>query len=856
MSIGRSATPQAEVEVRSVCELIAGVLDTTPHAIALSDGEQNVSFWELDAMADHFAGHLQTHGVLPGDTVAICMERSILWVAAALAVMRCGAAYLPLDLEWPDARLQSTLEDSGATLLVARRERSVSLQTPIAVVDPALVPAGTNGSSSFRRVEISMGDLAYVIYTSGSSGSPKGVEVTHANLAHLLQWHRDAFKITSRDRAGSLAGLGFDASVWEIWPNLCAGATLCLASEEVRSSPHKIYDWILRERITIAFIPTVHVESLTSMFWPRTTTLRLMLTGGDTLHHAPSSALPFDLVNNYGPAECTVVTTSGVVEPGTSAKPSIGRPIDGAEVYLLDEFMQCVPVGAVGEIYIGGAGVASGYRNLPQLTAQRFFLNPFTDSTHARMYRTGDFAVRRTTGELEFRGRRDRQVKLRGQRIELDEIDAVLNRHPAVRFATAILDDPEGKAQLAAYVLLREGAEDLTEEELQQYTHKSLPAYMVPEVFARIERVPDTVHGKVNLESLRSLNKNELLRGPVRRTPVSSMEEKLLSIIRDLLEDPRVTVRDNFYMAGGHSLLGMQLILRLQSSFGVCLSLQDLFQSPTVEGLAKVIQDIPAKPALPSGVLEVLPKAGRKIIFWIHYQNVELAKAIGDDMTFLSVVLTPDDLRLLGEAPTLQQVARCIVPKILQTQSEEPYVIGGLCIGGVLAYEVAHQLRSAGKHVSLLVLLDPPTPDYLKAGPNPTVDLSYLRYLLPRAMRLGPKVSAKYFQERLVRHVASILKRKPSRTSGTVAQSTIEVAAFNYVPAKYGGNVLLLLASERPPSVNFLPGWQAVATAGLNAQYINAHHRDLLGPKTVSAIADAIKSRLLLTASGAAPQSR
>ena len=264
--------------------------------------------------------------------------------------------------------------------------------------------------------------LAYIIYTSGSTGAPKGVEITHANLNHLVRWHRDTFRVTRQDRASHLLGLGFDAAVMEIWPHLSAGATLCLADEEARSSPDLIQDWMIRERVTIGLVPTVLGERLITKAWPAKTALRLLIIGGDALHHGPAHQLPFDVVNNYGPTECTVAATWSMLKAGAAGTPPIGRPISGTSVYLLDKRGVPVPDGQDGEIFIGGGGVGRGYRNLPDLTERSFLHDPFSGAAAARMYRTGDRGVRRSDGEIEFRGRLDRQTKIRGFRVELDEI--------------------------------------------------------------------------------------------------------------------------------------------------------------------------------------------------------------------------------------------------------------------------------------------------------------------------------------------------------------------------------------------------------------------------------------------------
>ena len=280
--------------------------------------------------------------------------------------------------------------------------------------------------------------LAYVIYTSGSTGRPKGVEITHASLMNLVAWHQTAFEINADDRASLLAGVGFDAAVWETWPYLTAGASLHLPDEVTRLSPELLRDWLVAERITTSFLPTALAERVMTLEWPTQTALRTLLTGAETLRQFPSDDLPFRVVNNYGPTECTVVATSGTVAPGVSreALPTIGRPIANTQVYILDENLQQVFRHVAGELYIGGAGVARGYLNRPELTAEKFIQNPFShpfaNGQQARLYKTGDIARYLPNGEIAYLGRVDDQIKVMGYRIEPNEIVAVLNRHPAV----------------------------------------------------------------------------------------------------------------------------------------------------------------------------------------------------------------------------------------------------------------------------------------------------------------------------------------------------------------------------------------------------------------------------------------
>jgi amino acid adenylation domain-containing protein len=574
-------------------EQISKVAERAPSSVALGHGCRQLTYAELDSKADRLAACLAERGLVPGGTVALCMERSFDWIVAALGIMRAGGAYVPLDPAWPDARLRYAVADSGARLVVARAALLDRLQVTAQGLDPDRDAAAIASAQPASRKLLAPENLAYLIYTSGSTGVPKGVEITHANLCNLADWHREVFGVTEKDRASHLAGLGFDAAVWELWPNLAAGATICLADDAVRSSAELIKQWMIRERVTIGFVPTVHASPMIAMDWPENASLRYLLTGGDTLHHHPRPQLPFKVVNNYGPTEGTVVSTSGVLTPGASGAPSIGSPISGTSLYLLDESGQKVPRGTAGEIYIGGRSVGRGYRNLPDLTEQCFVPDPFAGIPDSRMYRTGDRGVLLPNGEIEFRGRLDRQTKIRGQRVELDEISSMLSSHAAVDFAAALVTtSPSGENVLVAYVLPKDSGTALTSHDLQKHLLRTLPDYMVPAIFVRLRELPVSSNGKLDLQHLPSPVDAELLDGRPERAPASPIEERLLVMVRDLLGNKSVSAQDSFFLAGGHSLLGMQLVMRLRETFGVELTLRQLFEAPTVERLAVVIESL------------------------------------------------------------------------------------------------------------------------------------------------------------------------------------------------------------------------------------------------------------------------
>ena len=416
------------------------------------------------------------------------------------------------------------------------------------------------------------------------------MEITHANLSHLINWHLKEFHVTHKDRTSHLASLGFDAAVWETWPTLCAGATLCIVSEPDRLSTDRLQQWLIQEQITISFVPTIQATSLIDKEWPSRTALRFMLTGADVLPRGPRKRIPFVFVNNYGPTECTVVATSGPVMAGSDSNPTIGKPIRGAEIYLLDADCEPVPDGEIGEIYIGGDGVGRGYRNLPEETQFAFLSDPFSFVPGARMYKTGDLGVRRGNGEIEFRGRIDRQVKICGKRVELDEIDSALARHQDISFAsTHARVGSRGEIRLIAYVVAKSGGVALSADLLRKHLSQTLPSYMIPAHFVRLPSIPTLTNGKLDQKTL-DMGSPFGIGTRLMTGRQSQLGDRLLTVMQELLNDPTLSKADDFFLAGGHSLLGMQLILRIEEEFGAELSLQQILEYPTVNQLSAEIE--------------------------------------------------------------------------------------------------------------------------------------------------------------------------------------------------------------------------------------------------------------------------
>ncbi|HEV2756650.1 MAG TPA: amino acid adenylation domain-containing protein, partial [Actinomycetota bacterium] len=551
-----------------VHELFEVRVREAPDAVALVFDDGELSYGELNARANRLARHLVEAGAGPDVPVAICLERGPDLIVALLAALKSGGAYVPLDPAYPAERLAFMLQDTGA---------------PVVVTSALLAEDGVSvhPHTDLGRVT-SPDDLAYVIYTSGSTGTPKGVAVEHRSLVNLVSWHTAAYDVSPGDRATHLAPLGFDASVWELWPYLCSGATVVLPPEHVRTSPEELVEWLDANGITITFLPTALVHEVLGGGHGDSLTARTILTGGDQLRMRPRHDAAFELVNHYGPTEATVVASAGIVEPTGEAPPSIGRPIDNTAVYVLDPHGNPVPLGVPGELYVGGAGVARGYVNRPGLTAERFVPDPFSGVPGARLYRTGDRARYLSDGDIEFLGRVDHQVKIRGFRIEPGEIEACLVAHDAMRDAVVVARSDGGDKRLVAYVV----GDVATTSELRAYVSKSLPDYMVPAHFVVLDELPLTPNGKLDRAALPAPEgRPELgVAYAAARTPA---EEVLAAIWCEVLGLERVGIHDNFFELGGDSILSIQIVARANAA-GLGLTPRLLFQHQTVAALAAV----------------------------------------------------------------------------------------------------------------------------------------------------------------------------------------------------------------------------------------------------------------------------
>ena len=567
---------------------IAGMIAAhSADSLALASRSFRLTYGQLNERTGALAQGLHLLGIGPDVPVPVYAYRSAAGIVGALSVIKSGGAYVPLDPADPAPRLESILRDLQAPFVLAERGLAGRLppgawkvipmdEAPLIFSQPMEAPVAPRPDS-----------LAAISYVSGSTGRPIGVELTHANLLHLIRWHQRAFQITAADNAAQLAPFGHEAAIWEIWPYLAAGASLHFTDAHAGGSMRLLRNWLTDEYITVAFAPPEIAEQLMALEWPRTTALRYLLTGGDLLRRYPPAGLPFQVVNHYGQAEVTVVATSGIV-PAKSRDdlPPIGRPIEGMRAVILDEQSNLVREGMPGELCLSGPGLARGYWNQPELTARKFIQDLYRTDAHARLYRTGTLVRRLPDGQLACIGRLDNQINIRGFRVEPAEIESALNTCREVGGSLVLAhEDKSGERYLVAYVTPAEGRE-VSAAALEEWLHSQLPDHMGPDAIMVLEQFPLTAEGRVDRTALPAPPCSRAKSAARQNTEI-----RLGRIVSTLLSAREIDSDTNFLQLDTHPLLGALVLDRVHDAFGVTITSRQLYAAPTISGLAAAIEE-------------------------------------------------------------------------------------------------------------------------------------------------------------------------------------------------------------------------------------------------------------------------
>ncbi|MGF1938165.1 MAG: non-ribosomal peptide synthetase [Nostoc sp. ChiQUE02] len=901
-------------------QLFEAQVEKTPDAIAVKFADKHLTYNELNCRANQLANYLQTCGVQPDVLVAICVERSLEMVVGLLGILKAGGAYVPLDPEYPQERIAYMLDDCQAPVLLTQSNlvdhlpgkaykicldtewETISQQSDIyqeALLYETLRDGGsrrlrtpkTVGAASRRedcdpltslRVcnpnsSVKPLDLAYVIYTSGSTGKPKGAMNTHQGICNRLLWMQDAYKLNATDSVLQKTPFSFDVSVWEFFWPLLTGARLVMAQPGGQRDATYLINTIAQEEITtLHFVPSMLQIFLETKGLERCQSLKRVFCSGE--------ALPFDLQerffdrmgcelhNLYGPTEAAIDVTFWQCQRESNLKSvPIGRAIANTQLYILDSHLQAVPLGAIGELYIGGMGVARGYLNRPDLTAERFVYHPFNEGE--KLYKTGDLARYLPDGNIEYIGRVDHQVKIRGFRIELGEIEALLAQHPTIQQTVVItrVDNPQNQ-QLVVYIVPYP-EQTPTTDELRHFLKQKLPEYMVPSAFVLLDTLPLTPNGKIDRRALPSPDSTRLDSENTYVAPRDELEFQLTKIWEQILGVQPIGVKDNFFELGGHSILAVKLFWQIEKIFNKNLPLAILFQSGTVEALAKIIseEDIATNKALIkpldksksswSSLVEIQPNGSKPPFFCIHGLGGEvlcfreLAMHLGSEQPFYG--LQPQGLD--GKHPfhtRIEDMATHYIQEIQTLQSKGPYFLGGYSFGGIVAFEMARQLQEQGEQVGILVMLDSCRPGY-------SWRVSFLKRVflhLNNMVHQGPiylwqrAVKWSYWRKRHLEnkynHYLEDLLDLPENDKHLKIINTNTQAIGEYIFSPYLGQAILLRTEDRNRSeavgIRYDPqfGWGDLVTGGLNIHYLPGSHLDLLKEPNVQVLAETLRNCL------------
>ncbi|MEZ0112509.1 amino acid adenylation domain-containing protein [Catenulispora sp. EB89] len=716
------------VDLPSGCvhELFERQVECSPQAVAAEYGGDAVTYAQLNARANRIARWLHAAGVGPEVLVGVCMGPSTRRLAVLMGILKAGGAYVPLDPALPAERLAFMATDAAVAVVVADEAGAAAL--PPASAEGRLGAEVVSVDAEWEHIAhldgwnpnlpVEPSNAAYAIYTSGSTGRPKGVLVEHRNLVNHALGIAEQWLVGPADRVLQFASLNFDASVHEIFTALLSGARAVVASSQTRLSPSRLAALIRERQVTFTCLPPAVVNLLTGEQFPD---LRVLLVGGEEF---PAELVRawlrpgLRLVNAYGPTEDTVIATSAELD-GSVLPPPIGLPVANQQAYVLDPNLNPVPVGVAGELYLGGAGVARGYLNAPELTGQRFIPDPFATAPEARLYKTGDRVRRLPDGNIVFLGRRDGQVKIRGLRIELGEIETGLLAHPDVAQAVVVTaDDPAGEKMLVGYVRPRGRAAAADPDGLRRHLAGLLPGYMVPAHVVTIDSFPLNASGKVDRAALPQVFPAQAAAEAWTpdAAPATPTEHALAGIYARLLGLPRVGVEQGFFDLGGNSLQAMRLVAAIQQELGADIAVTAVFLAPTVRRLAARIEETgggSVRSAARDPLVRLSDGAGEVPLFIVHavggtvHPYTPLAACLAGSFQVYGL----EAAGLAEGAAPVSSLATTVAEylnAILAAQPEGPYRLAGWSMGGLVAYEIARRLEGLGKDVARLVLLDAP----------------------------------------------------------------------------------------------------------------------------------------------------
>jgi amino acid adenylation domain-containing protein len=817
---------------RCIHELIQGQARCTPDKVAVQFGDTALTYAQLEARSNQLAHRLRKHGVKPELLVGVILERSLEMVVALLGILKAGGAYVPLDPSYPSDRIKYVLEDARVGVLVTQKSLRQTLP-PLSAQVVCLDPAWTSlEDESCEPIDsgASPGNCAYVIYTSGSTGKPKGVQLEHRSVVNFLYSMGREPGMGGDDVLVAVTTLSFDIAGLEMYLPLMTGARLVIAGRDVTYDGRLLAELLKKSGATVMQATPATWRVLLESGWNGKSRLKV-LVGGEALSPelARELVLRCDSVwNMYGPTETTIWSAVHKVDGRDERLVPIGHPIANTTFYILDAARELVAIGAAGELYIGGEGLARGYFERDAMTAEKFMADPFRGVPGARMYRTGDLARYQANGDVEFLGRIDQQVKIRGFRIELGEIEAILEQYPGLRHAVVVSrDDSAGSKYLAAYVVPDPEAV-LPAGDLQKHVARQLPDYMMPAAFVQLAALPLTPNGKVDRKALPAPKATDFGTEKEFVAPRDEVEGRLAALWEDVLGIHPIGVNANFFDLGGRSILAARLFMRISREFGKDLPLATLFGAPTVEELAKQLRPQAAS----AGYRTLIPirTSGHKPPFFCVHGGEgntlflhRLAREMGAEQPFYGLEPEGLDGRAFSRT-SVQQMAAHYIAEMRQVQPQGPYYLGGYCFGGIVAFEMAQQLRSQAQAVDLLALFSAPL-RFHRQTPGTAIDEDALENdQFARATRLlnSPRQALGWrlrnfrrkarvrFQMLAVRACLGLGIRVPQGLRTIYIASTLNQMERGYAPLSYPGALVLFrgrgLYDEDPRM-----GWDGLA---------------------------------------------
>jgi amino acid adenylation domain-containing protein len=859
---------------RGMCvhELVEASAARWPEAVAVASENGEWTYDEVNRRANQLAHHLRRRGVKSGDVVGVLMERSAEMVCGWLGVLKAGGAYLPLDASQPPQRLEMMLEDAGVKTLLTEERFLTAVagrQSGVVCVDRDWGVIAQERAEN-PACETNAESVAYVIYTSGSTGRPKGILIPHRAVARLV-CNTNYVRLEASDRVAQASNAAFDAATFEVWGALISGAGLVIMSRAVVLSPVDFGAEIRRQGITVLFLTTALFNLLAREAPDSFNSIKHLLFGGEAVDPARvreiiEHAAPERLLHVYGPTESTTFASWFLVQSvdGGAWTIPIGRPVSNTEIYILDKNLRPVPASVAGELCIGGDGLAHGYLNSPELTAEKFVPNTFSAQAGARLYRTGDRARFLPDGNIEFLGRADRQVKLRGFRIELEEIETALNEHPGVREAVVVLREVlPGDKRLVAYLTAVDG--EATAELLRADLRQRLPDYMIPATCVLMDALPLTPNGKVDRRALPAPDEFGTTSDANFLAPRNTTELQLAQIWEELLNVRPVGVTDNFFTLGGHSLLAVRLMAQVRKQFRRDLPLDTLFKGATIESLAAIIRQETALHWSPLVTIQPAGGSTKPPVFFVHpaggniISYVALARHLGAEQPFYGLQARGLDGRVEPFA-RLEDMAAYYLDAVRSVQPHGAYLLGGWSLGGVVAFEMARQMRELGQEVALLALLDAPAPV------RPLEELDEVTLLAGLASDLALPISEEDLrrlepdqrllhlleQGRQQRLVPLDYDLAQARRLLHVYQTNVR-ALSNYQPRHSTQRITLFRASEsatdnfdNPPHSAIDPtlGWSALSTHPVDVQQVPGDHITMITEPHVQSLAAQLRHSL------------